>query len=54
MATSDDFGFEDDDTAFIAKFRIPMFQKRMRILESINLEFIAKSAHPPYGHSSAS
>ncbi|CDO76734.1 hypothetical protein BN946_scf184813.g4 [Trametes cinnabarina] len=33
---------EGDETAFIANFRIPMFQKRMRISQEINLEFIAK------------
>ncbi|CCM01019.1 uncharacterized protein FIBRA_03067 [Fibroporia radiculosa] len=33
---------EADDHAFIAQFRIPMFQKRMRVSRQINLEFIAR------------
>ncbi|KAI8971013.1 hypothetical protein BD414DRAFT_501376 [Trametes punicea] len=33
---------EGDEAGFVAKFRIPMFQKRMRISKEINLEFIAK------------
>ena len=43
----DDVDVEDvkeDEVAFVAKFRIPLFQKRMRISESIRLEFIAKGA----------
>ncbi|KAI0774920.1 hypothetical protein BD413DRAFT_690593 [Trametes elegans] len=31
-----------DEAGFVASFRIPMFQKRMRISQSIELEFIAK------------
>ncbi|KAI0351953.1 hypothetical protein OH77DRAFT_1410035 [Trametes cingulata] len=41
----DDVEVEDvpgDEAGFVAKFRIPMFQKRMRISRLINLEFIAK------------
>ncbi|OSC97585.1 hypothetical protein PYCCODRAFT_1398622 [Trametes coccinea BRFM310] len=41
----DDIEVEDvegDEAGFIANFRIPMFQKRMRISQEINLEFIAK------------
>ncbi|TBU41223.1 hypothetical protein BD309DRAFT_965754 [Dichomitus squalens] len=41
----DDVDVEDvteDEGAFVAKFRIPLFQKRMRISGSIRLEFIAK------------
>ena len=43
----DDVDVEDvkaDEGAFVAKFRIPLFQKRMRISGSIRLEFIAKGA----------
>ncbi|KAH9935146.1 uncharacterized protein BXZ73DRAFT_89516 [Epithele typhae] len=32
----------EDEGAFVARFRIPLFQKRMRVSESIALEFIAK------------
>ena len=35
-----------DEGAFVAVFRMPMFQKRMRISGSIRLEFIAKGALP--------
>ncbi|OJT12098.1 hypothetical protein TRAPUB_11361, partial [Trametes pubescens] len=41
----DDVDVEDvpgDESGFIARFRMPMFQKRMRISEEISLEFIAK------------
>ncbi|RPD57846.1 hypothetical protein L226DRAFT_540186 [Lentinus tigrinus ALCF2SS1-7] len=41
----DDVDVEDvdaDEGAFVVKFKIPMFQKRMRISESVRLEFIAK------------
>ncbi|KAI0365080.1 hypothetical protein BV20DRAFT_973645 [Pilatotrama ljubarskyi] len=41
----DDVEVEDvpgDEIGFVAKFRMPMFQKRMRISQEINLEFIAK------------
>lgn len=43
----DDVDVEDvpgDESGFIARFRMPMFQKRMRISEEISLEFIAKGA----------
>ncbi|KAI0752819.1 hypothetical protein C8Q80DRAFT_1148406 [Daedaleopsis nitida] len=33
---------QEDEAAFVAIFRIPMFQRRMRISEAIRLEFIAK------------
>ena len=33
-----------DEGAFVARFRIPLFQKRMRISGAIKLEFIAKGA----------
>ncbi|KAI0740851.1 hypothetical protein C8Q76DRAFT_709217 [Earliella scabrosa] len=33
---------EHDDTAFVVRFRVPMFQKRMRVSEEVRLEFIAK------------
>jgi len=33
---------DDDDAAFIARFRVPMFQKRLRVSKQINLEFIAR------------
>ncbi|PCH35648.1 hypothetical protein WOLCODRAFT_107631 [Wolfiporia cocos MD-104 SS10] len=32
----------DDDAAFVVRFRIPMFQKRLRVSKQINLEFIAR------------
>ncbi|PIL33720.1 hypothetical protein GSI_04345 [Ganoderma sinense ZZ0214-1] len=41
----DDVDVEDvkaDEGAFVARFRIPLFQKRMRISGTIRLEFIAK------------
>ncbi|KAH9851143.1 hypothetical protein C2E23DRAFT_733600 [Lenzites betulinus] len=41
----DDIEVEDvpgDEVGFVATFRIPMFQKRMRISQEISLEFIAK------------
>ncbi|KAI0629568.1 hypothetical protein C8Q77DRAFT_1141099 [Trametes polyzona] len=41
----DDVDVEDvpgDEAGFVATFRIPQFQKRMRISEEITLEFIAK------------
>ncbi|EIW54156.1 uncharacterized protein TRAVEDRAFT_60610 [Trametes versicolor FP-101664 SS1] len=41
----DDVDVEDvpgDESGFVARFRMPMFQKRMRISEEISLEFIAK------------
>ena len=43
----DDVDVEDvkaDEGAFVARFRIPLFQKRMRISGAIKLEFIAKGA----------
>lgn len=46
----DDVDVEDvpgDESGFIARFRMPMFQKRMRISEEISLEFIAKGAQIP-------
>ena len=36
-----------DEAAFVMKFRIPMFQKRMRVTEGIRLEFIAKGTLVP-------
>lgn len=45
----DDVDVEDvkaDESAFVVKFQIPMFQKRMRVSESVRLEFIAKGALP--------
>ncbi|KAI0740849.1 hypothetical protein C8Q76DRAFT_607717 [Earliella scabrosa] len=33
---------KEDESAFVVRFRIPMFQKRLRISEAIQLEFIAK------------
>ena len=38
---------EHDDTAFVVRFRVPMFQKRMRVSEEVRLEFIAKGAFHP-------
>ncbi len=35
-----------DEGAFIVKMKIPAFQKRMRISESVRVEFIAKGAVP--------
>lgn len=42
----DDIGVQDvpgGEGAFIARFVVPLFQKRMRITKSIQLEFIARS-----------
>lgn len=33
---------EEDDCAFVVDFRIPLFQKRLRVSKQLNLEFIAK------------
>lgn len=41
----DDVDVEDvkeDEVSFVARFKIPMFQKRMRISGAVRLEFIAK------------
>ena len=46
----DDVDVEDvkaDESAFVVSFKIPMFQKRMRVSETVRLEFIAKGASPP-------
>lgn len=39
---------DDDDAAFIARFRVPMFQKRLRVSKQINLEFIARGMCPKF------